>query len=546
MKKIQGIIAGLLMFCICTGPAMSQSLWNTAKENKDVFTVSTLFIAQDVRDFLSTPDGLDNAVSWCKQTGITRVFIETYRDSYYAEREALVNAKNRFLKEGFGVSGCVTTVGPGKNGVGGWGITPCYTNQATLEEIQKIFEYTASIFDVIMIDDFLFTDCECEDCFTARGDQSWSKFRCDLMVDVSRERILKPAKAINPNARIIIKYPLWYDNFHNSGYEVVRETRDYDYIWVGTETRDYDYKVRPGGEVQYNAFFIMQWLGSIGGDKTGGGWVDALGTTPKTYLEQARQTILGSAKEIMLFHYGNLLEESNFYDGKPGTGVADVEAFRIELPGLLKLARIIHAKPIRGIHMPKPPSSDSMMEPYVFSFIGMLGLPLVPAHAINDQAKTAILSVHAVKEPGLSAKLRSMLSQGSPVMITDGLAPLLSDQTLLKNPNLSVLKVGSNPKSLLDLTREELKPIRDKMLAPLGMKFDAPNKVGLYLYGDNCFVVENFNDNPVDITLELPRVTGIEKALVLPEEGKAESSLSGNRVSIRDITPRTLVVLEYR
>jgi len=546
MRNLLTIGLGFTIVCMTVTSGYSQSLWNTAKNNKDVLTISTLFTAQDVREFLSKPAGLDNAVDWCKQTGITRVFIESFRGGYYAERETLVNAKARFLKEGFDVAGCVTTVNVGKNGSGGWGATACYTNKGTLEELQKIFEYTASIFDIIMIDDFLFTECECEDCIAARGEQSWSKFRCDLMVDVSRERILKPAKAVNPNVKIIIKYPLWYDSFHERGYEVIRESKDYDYTWVGTETRDYDYSVRPGGEVQYNAYFIVRWLESISGEKLGGGWVDALGTTPKFYLEQARQTVLADAKEIMLFHYGDLQNEKNNYDGKPGTPVPDVAALRKELPGLFDLARIVHNKPVKGIHMPKLPDSEPFKEQYVFSFLGMLGLPLVPAHEINEQAESAIFTVHTLKEPGFSGKLQRMLNSGKPVVITDGLAKLLSDQSLLKNKNLTVLKVGGDPKSLLKLTREELKPFRDKLMAPMGLKFDAPNKVALYLIGDNCFIVENFNDNPVDVTLDFKSVSDVRKLLILPQDGNAEISQSKNSVTIRNLSPRALISVGYK
>ena len=123
----------------------SQPLWDSAKKNRDVLTISTLFIAQDVRDFLSTPSGLDNAVNWCKQTGITRVFIESFRGAYYADKDAMVHARDRFLKEGFDVAGCVTTVGVGKPGSGGWGMTSCYTSKATLEEMEKILNYCFSL-----------------------------------------------------------------------------------------------------------------------------------------------------------------------------------------------------------------------------------------------------------------------------------------------------------------------------------------------------------------------------------------------------------------
>jgi hypothetical protein len=550
MKKNMSLLLtlgiGLTIATTGTFPVSSQSLWNTAKNNKDVLTISTLFIAQDVRDFLSTPAGLDKAVSWCRQTGITRVFIESFRGGYYADRETMIRAKSRFQQEGIEVSGCVTTVDVGKNGIGGWGATACYTNRETLEELQRIFEMTASLFDVIMIDDFLFTECTCEDCITARGDRSWSKFRCDLMVDVSRERILKPARAVNPKVKIIIKYPLWYDSFHERGYEVVRESNDYDYTWIGTETRDYDYSVRPGGEVQYNAFFIARWIACISGEKNGGGWVDALGTTPKTYLEQARQTVLGNGREIMLFHYGDLQNETNNYDGKPGTPVANIEAFRKELPGLFDLARIVHNKPLKGIHLPKPPNSEPMNEPYLFSFLGMLGLPLVPSAEIMETSQSAIFTVHSLKEPGFSGKLKTMLVAGKPVVVTDGLAHLLANQELLKDKNLTVLKVNGDPKSLLNLTQKELKPLRDKLMAPLGMQFDAPNKVGLYLCGDNHLVIENFNDAPVDVSLNFGKISEVKQVLVLPADGIAMVSREKNNLIIKGLSARTLVAFEYR
>ena len=312
----------------------SQPLWDLANQKKDLLRISTLFTAQNVRDHLSSDEGLGKALAWCKKTGVTHVFIETFRSNYTAERNVLERAKARFKAAGFDVSGCVTTTIVGKKSTG-WNLISCYTNKKTQNQLQEIFEYTASIFDEIMIDDFLFTDCQCDECKAARGDQSWADYRCDLMVAMSRDRILGPARAVNPNVKIIIKYPQWYDNFHNRGYEVLRQTADYAKIWVGTETRDYD-NPRWGGKVQYEAYYIMRWLGEIGGGKTGGGWFDPYGTTENTYVEQARQTVLADAKEMLLFCYGSLQRD---------TGPANVEKLRAEIPGLFKLAELVRGKP---------------------------------------------------------------------------------------------------------------------------------------------------------------------------------------------------------
>jgi hypothetical protein len=279
----------------------------------------------------------------------------------------------------------------------------------------------------------------------------------------------------------------------------------------------------------------MRWLGRIGGLKTGGGWFDPYGTTENTYVEQARQTVLADAREMLLFCYGSLLQD---------TGPANVEKLREEIPGLFKLAGLVRNKPIRGIHAPKPPNSDAHNEQYVYDFVGMLGLPLVPDAEIRSDAKAAFFPVHALKDPEFPAKLKRMLAAGKPVLITDGLAGRL-DGVNLDDKNLVILKVNGNPRNLLKLTREQLKPIRDKLLKPLGIKFDAPNKVALYLIGEDCLIVENFNDEPVDATLIFSKPVRTRKTLVLPNDGDVKVSKSRGILRLSELTPRTLVVVKY-
>jgi hypothetical protein len=527
------LIAAMIVVSFFAAACSAESLWDLANKNKDTLRISTLFTAQNVRDHLGSDEGIARAIDWCRRTGVTHVFLETFRGNYTVDRKLMERAKARFSKAGFDVSGCVTTTRVGKQSTG-WNIIDCYTDVPTQEHLQEIFEYTASLFDEIMIDDFLFTDCQCGECKEARGDKSWAEYRCDLMVDVSRRRILAPARKVNADVRIIIKYPQWYDNFHNRGYEVVRQSADYDRIWVGTETRDPDSE-RWGRKAQYEAYFIMRWLGQIGGAKTGGGWFDPYGTHEDTYAEQARQTVLADAKEMLLFCYGSLQEN---------TGPANVAKLRTEIPGLFRLARLVRGKPLRGIAAPKPPNSDAHDEQYVYDFVGMLGLPLIPTAEIRTDAKAAFLPVHALEDPALDSKLSKLLGADAPVLVTDGLAAKL-DPAVRNDENVLVLKVNGQPRSLLELTRQELKPIRDKMLAPLGIRFDAPNRVALYPIGDDCVVIESFNDETVTATLEFDQPIQPRKALVLPDDGKAEFTKDGGKIEFGKITPRTLVVLTY-
>ncbi len=533
-SSMWAVAAALVLVAANCGTGRGESLWELANKNKELLRISTLFTAQNVRDYLSGENGRVSAIDWCRDNGVTHVFIETFRGGYTAEGRTLRLAKARFEEEGFDVSGCVTTTKVGKVSTG-WNVISCYTDQATQEKLQEIFEYTASIFDEIMIDDFLFTDCECEQCKQARGAQSWAEYRCSLMGRLSRERILEPARAANGNVKVIIKYPQWYDNFHNRGYEVVGQTADFDRIWVGTETRDFD-DPRWGGKVQYEAYYIMRWLGEIGGAKTGGGWFDPYGTTEETYVEQARQTVLADAKEMLLFCYGSLLRE---------TGPANLEKFRAELPGLFELAAMVRGERIKGIAAPKPPNSDASDEQYVYDFVGMLGLPLVPTAGLDPNAEAAFLPVHAYAEPGLSEKVKAMLAAKRPVMVTDGLARRLSGLDT-EDENLITLMVGGDPRGLLGLDQAEVRRIRQKMLAPFGFMFDGPLMVGLYLIGENLVVVENFSDETVFGSLKWPERVEARERLVLPPEARVEISFNLESVDFREIAPRTLVVIEYK
>lgn len=488
-------------------PVRSQpgDLWDLAKSQAGVHRFSTLFTAQDVRRHLSSDDGLQQALQWCKQTGVTKVYIESFRDGYTAEKAALVKARETFRQAGFVVSGCVTPTQVGKSSTNWRNTISCYTDLPTQQRVREIFTYAAELFDEVMIDDFWFTDCSCSECDAARqarvvtvGDQkfpvtgdTWADYRSELMLQLSRLHVLAAGRQVNPRVAFIIKYPQWYDNFHVRGYDVVRETAAFDRIWVGTETRDYEDN-RWGGTVQYEAYFIMRWLGGIGGDKCGGGWYDWLGTTEKTYLEQARTTVLAGARESMLFCYGGL---------QGSTGPKNVEALRKHIPRLLSTAaEVTKRKPI-GLAAYKPPSSDPGKERYVYDFVGMLGLPLVPCHEFPTNAAAAFFPVHCLKDADFVAKLRAFLSAGKVALITDGLKARLEGQLELNRENVHVLDVKGEPKRLLELTREDLDELRRPLLRPFKASLSAPNKVSLFLYDDGSWVVCNFNNDAVGVEL---------------------------------------------
>jgi hypothetical protein len=510
---LRAILPILGALCIWASPATSPAaapptlspdtdLWALAQRHAAVHRFSTLFTAQNVRDHLTSDSGLDQAIKWCKGTAVTKVYLEEFRDGYTADRATLVKAREAFRAAGIESSGCITTTHLGKDSTG-WKEAGCYTDPPSQQKLKSVFEYAASLFDEIMIDDFWFTDCQCPACQAARTARtvtlgadhypvavdSWEAYRCELLVQLSRHYILEAAKKVNPMVKVIIKYPQWYDSFQDRGYDVARESADFDRIWVGTETRDYT-NSQWGNTAQFEGFFIMRWLGGIGGAKCGGGWYDPYGTSPATYVEQARQTVLAGARESMLFCYGSLQE---------GNAPKDVEALRANIPELLVVAGEVARRSPAGIAAYKPASSHPGSEKVVFDFVGMLGLPLVPCHEFPTNAPAAFFSVHALKDPSFAAELQAFLKSGKPVLLTDGLVKELGDKVDLHSPGVHVLGVKGEPKSLLNLKQAELDSLRAPLLQALGVEFRAPNRTGLYLFTDGSRVVENFSDEAIDV-----------------------------------------------
>jgi hypothetical protein len=339
-------------------------------------------MASDVNAFLGAPSGLDDAIRWCKEHGVTKAHMEAFGGGVYADKSILTAAISRFRTEGFIVQGGIKTLNFGRQGFTNQPFiqSPCYTVKDTQDELQHMFEYAASFFDQVIIDDLYFTDCECAECITARGDQAWSTYYCELMDKLSRERVIKAARKVNRNVKIIIKFPQWYDQYHNRGYDVPREAQIFDGIWIGTEARRFDYDHGDGFEIGYNAYFNMRWLGSF--RKAGGGWFDSYRSDPHSFLEQARHTVLGGGKEMILWTYSEMIKQNT----NSGTPVVNMAALANELPPLIALADIVQDMPIRGVHTLKPGNSDAFEEEYVFSFLGNLGIPFVPANQIDENA----------------------------------------------------------------------------------------------------------------------------------------------------------------
>ena len=342
-----------------------------------------------------------------KYCGCDKVYLEPYRDGLMIPDGQLEMVKDFFRSHGIEVSGALTTTcedlseaDADKQRLGG---TYCYTNKAMRDRLVKTVRYTARHFDEFIIDDWFFTGCTCEECRTAKGDRSWEDFRTDLLAEVSRELIMKPAKEENPGCRVIIKYPNWSEAYQESGYQPAVQRDIFDAIYTGTETRD----TRHSDQhlPKYCSYSLMRLMENYAPGRNGGGWFDPYGCSPmELYAEQAYLTAFARGREICQFCWGSL------YRNKVVTPIG------LQLEEIDRM--LDKAGSCIGVPCYLPPNAQG--EDHLEDFLGMLGIPMEPTPDFPTGSKSVFLTVQALKDPEIIGKLTRFVAEGGRAIVTSG------------------------------------------------------------------------------------------------------------------------------
>ena len=219
-----------------------------------------------------------------------------------------------------------------------------------------------------------------------------------------------------------------------------------------------------------------------------------------------------------------------------------------------------------GIKCYKPYHSSG--EDFLENYLGMIGIPvdLVPEFPTDDGM--IILTEHAKQDPQLVDKIKQRLLEGKDVLITSGLVNALQDRGLRNLVNLEytsrkamvgefmlnrqiiksakpmiipqiqyntndswemisgmdsglgwpflhagnfadgklyMLTVPENFNDLYNLPAPVLNKIRETVCKSFGIQLNGGSKVSLFLYDNNTFVVESFNDQPVEVEIVLTK-----------------------------------------
>ncbi len=412
IKKIFAIV--IIIFSIFTNSYSANNgnddLFSYAKMRSDDLRLSIYVTAHAVNNLLANEAGMREAISLFRANGATKAYVEVYRGGLVIEKSLLEKVHDKFLENGIEVVGGIATV-PGKNfgvkqeGQLGWFN---WQNPKTQNDLKKVIKMAAEVFDEFIVDDFLCTADTSDESKIAKGDRSWSQYRRDLLTKLSSEIFIEPAKKVNPNIKIIIKYPQWYDRFHLFGYELAREPQLFDKVWVGTESRG-QYTQRYGYVQPYEGFVNYRWIKDIIGDKIGGAWFDHGDCDRNDFIEQAYQSVLAGAKEIVLFNY------FDFVNGHKGHHL-----LRYQFKQLADLAKSVAENQVVGVAAYKPINSDAGGDLYIMDFIGTLGIPLVPVHQYPEDAQVIFLPTQAAADVEILSKVKNSISKGSTVIFTTG------------------------------------------------------------------------------------------------------------------------------
>ena len=410
------------------------------------FKVSVYCTAYDVSQMNDTVNYL--LPRWneiTRQLKVDKVYLETHRDLLIVEQKTLDIARKFFKNRGLEVAGGITyTVKESEHFK-----TFCYDDPEDRKKVREIAEYTAKNFDEFILDDFFFTSCKSDGAIKDKGTRSWTQYRLDLMTEAAQNLVTQPAKKINPNVKIIIKYPNWYEHFQGLGFNLEKEPEIFDGIYTGTETRD---AVLSEQHLQpYLGYNIFRYFENIAPGRNMGGWVDPFGMNYfDRYAEQLWITAFAKAHEITLFNFSQLSRPIYYSDRSPWQGQNTSFSFDEMMQPVdyhggtparpTTLARVagyaletvdefigLTGHPV-GIQSYKPFHSTG--EDFLPNYLGMIGLPMDERPVFPAGESLIILTEKAKFDPDIIYKIRNQLTEGNKVVITSGLLRVLQDKGL--------------------------------------------------------------------------------------------------------------------
>lgn len=396
--------------------------------------LSTITTHEDVKAHFLTDDARRDSARWHRRHGFGRVYLSTYRGGYTTPDDVIEGTKAAFASEGAEVCGCVcpTDLGTASNG---WKDTSCFSDPVARTELQRVFTHAASHFDEVIIDNRLFYDCTCEKCRANKGDRTWSGFHREVLTDVFEQNVIGAAKEANADARLILKYPSWYESVASRGYDVVEHSSLFPRVCAGAETRD-PLSDKWGRRQPIGAYVGAAWFADAADGKCDAAWFDYISCPESVFVAQVCGSALAGCDELIFFNFGAYLKEEGEGDYPAPSRLLD--AALSDLRDLDQLmSRIESGNPI-GVAAYRAPHADARDEPYVFDFMAGLGLPITPVASFPMDAPCAAFAQSSFDDSDFIPQLKVYIETGRPTLLTSRLA-METPRQLRTAPNVSML-----------------------------------------------------------------------------------------------------------
>ena len=511
------------------------------------------FTSHDVNVLLADPDQFKKTMEYFAPVKPVHVYLEGITNGE-VNVALLKQLSERFRAIGIRVSGAMVPIGRRGPSV--------YNDPQDMAVLEKRIRPLAQVFDEIIIDDWLFTTATDPKSVADRGNQSWADYRTKLIHEQAQRHLIGPAKVENPNVKIIIKYPNWYECHRDNGYDVYGETLLFDKMAVGIETRNR--MVHDQHIPIYSGYLFQKWWPSVDPKKWVASWLDNYDMKGdyNDYSAQVWQAVLAQTPEIILWCAGQL------YPTNPNSDV--YPHFTKLLPEFDKVAGMLKGE-ARGVPIYLPYGSTG--EYNIFGYLGMAGIPLAPVAKFPASEQNAIFTLHALQDPNLAEQMLARLNDGKDIFLTWSLWkklqgtefkntlgllehggsvssdqfrlrlgwfntkvvkadrpftfpsietttwPYARDVALIRDDadfgillnvqylkgTIYVLNMPENSYDLLQLPAEAMNLIRAAFSKQLSVTLLGPGGVGMYLFGENQYVLYNMSDQEANLSLRFDK-----------------------------------------
>jgi hypothetical protein len=268
----------------------------------------------------------------------------------------------------------------------------------------------------------------------AKGTKTWTQYRLETMREVTENLIVKPAKAVNPKCKVIVKMANWYDQYAGMGNDTEKVPLIADGMFSGTETRLWvgqEQHLQP-----YLSYDIMRFMDNLKPGVNKGGWVDQGGANPiDRYAEQLLDTVFSRCPEMCCFNCAGMLGPIRFGTNRTwadsptsldladlqktfGTNdnitFADVAAYTLGNADQV----LAQAGAPAGIKTYTPYHATG--EEFLHDYLGMIGLPMDILPQFPTNADMVLLTEQAKSDPDIIQKIKNQLEAGKSVAITSG------------------------------------------------------------------------------------------------------------------------------